>query len=90
MPIRIAAGREPRRPLPPFHLELRDLLDDLHEHGGMSQSDVARLLRVSLTTLECWLASPSSSWHREPHYLVQVGALTILRNLCDQHHPHRS
>lgn len=77
---RIDAGRQPRTPLPPFHAELRGLLDDMTDRGH-NHADIAKLLRVSPKTLECWLSDPASTWHREPHYLVQYGALTILRNL---------
>jgi hypothetical protein len=78
--VRVEAGRAPRHPLPPFHAELRLLLDE-HATAGRSHADVAKLLRISPKTLECWLSEPSASWHREPHYLTQFGALTILRNL---------
>ena len=77
---RIPAARAPRAPLPPFHAELRTLLEE-HQERGRSHADVATLLRVSPKTLECWLSDPDATWHRAPHYLTQYGALVILRNL---------
>ena len=56
----------------PFHAHLRTYI----ERAGLSQAEAAQVLRISPSTLEGWLASPEKSWHREPHYLMRVGALS--------------
>lgn len=58
----------------PFYVRLRESIDAI----DLPQKDIAALLDIAPSTLETWLAPPSKSWHREPHRLMQIGAIRVL------------
>ena len=60
-----------------FQKKLQSRLSEL----GWTHTQLAGRLQIPVDTLEGWLAPPDSPDYCEPHLLVQIGAVTIIRRL---------
>lgn len=61
--------------LPEWQARVREYMSKLK----MTQSKAASAFKITERKLESWMASPGSSWHREPSWLEMQGAMTILK-----------
>lgn len=64
---------------------MRDWQRKVRDYLGRAKWTQTRLAnrgRISLRTVESWLADESSGWHRPPTYFAMVGVLQVLRLQC--------